>query len=706
MPNQIVNGAPMVIEYGTQDLSTRQLPREPEFIPQHLPKFFTFAQKGDLKPQLVSGAELARVFGQETFNLRGKYATHATPFIHAMVANANAVMLQRVVPADIGPESTIIAWLDVLPTQVDLYERNVDGSIKTTVLGDPIITGQADGFKVKWVVSNHADAIAIQSFGQLAIKPGDQTDPTTNVQSQRFPIFELKASSLGASGSLSGVRLWAPTTKTVQAMPTKLMNQEKAYPYFISMIRKTDAQSTAKQVETLFGEQKLMVSFKPETTDPLTTKRVYIGETLINSYQNLTDLRYPKQFGDFGAVHVYDDNLDTLLTQFQAAEVPYLTPDSDFSADEADKHLFNVVSGMNSEGVVYHSFVFVDSVNTVRFSEYTNVFANGGSDGTMTDAVYAQLVKEAMEVYLDPNDEVQEIAVNVESVIYDSGFPLDTKYALCGFIGLRKDTFVHLSTFESGERILEPSEEHSLAIALRTRLQMYPESDYFGTPVMRGMITGRSGKIRDSLYYKETPLTYEVAIKSARYMGSSNGIWKNGSNFDGAPGHIVNSMTDISITWVPASVRNRNWDVGLNWVQAYDRRSFFFPAFKTVYSDDTSVLNSYTVAMAIAQLNKVAHAAWREFSGVDHLTNAQLAEKVDAFVARRVKDRFDGRYVIQPMTQFTDMDILRGFSWTLPIRIFANNMKTVMTTYVQAFRMEDLEAQNSSQSGSITQTTI
>jgi hypothetical protein len=318
------------------------------------------------------------------------------------------------------------------------------------------------------------------------------------------------------------------------------------------------------------------------------------------------------------------------------------------------------------------------------------VFAAGGSDGTMTQASFDQLVREEMEAYLDPNNPVQELAVNVESIIYDTGFSLATKYALLGFIGVRKDTFVNLSTYEAGTRILEPSEEHSIAIALRTRAQMYPESDHFGTPVMRTMIMGRSGKIRDSLYTAEVPLTYEVAIKSARYMGASNGAWKNGAHFGGAPGSVLDFMTDISITWVPASVRNRNWDVGLNWVQSFDRRSYFFPALKTVYDDDTSVLNSYTVALAIGQLNKIAHSAWRQFSGSDHLSNAVLAQDVDNFIQARVKDKFDGRYVIKPQTQFTDMDLLRGFSWTLPIKIYANNLRSVMTTYTQAFRMEDL----------------
>ena len=47
---------------------------------------------------------------------------------------------------------------------------------------------------------------------------------------------------------------------------------------------------------------------------------------------------------------------------------------------------------------------------------------------------------------------------------------------------------------------------------------MFPESDYFGTPVMRGMIMGRSGLLRNSTYIKPLPLSYDIAIKSAKYM--------------------------------------------------------------------------------------------------------------------------------------------------------------------------------------------
>jgi len=689
MANQIVNAAPMVIDYGTQDLSTRLLPREPEFIPQHLPKFYLFTQKGPTTPQLVVGAERDRVFGTESFNLRGKFANHATVFANLANAEGNSCMLQRLIPDDAGPEANMVVYLDVLPTIVDMYERNADGSIKLNALGDPIIIGTTDGYKVKWVMQYRDTVADMQDFGTATILPGDQVDPLTSTQSQRYPIFEMKTSSQGEYGNTCGIRFWAPTIKTVSAMPTKMMNAHAAYPYFISVIRRPDAISSPKVIETLFGEQKLMVTLKKDVIDPLTDKQLYFGDIFVDSYQNLKDLRYPKLFGDFGDLVIYNDNIELLLEQFHSAEVPHINSFSDFTSNSEDKHLFNFLTGVSSANVPYHSFVFVDSASTVRFSEYTNVYAAGGSDGTINDETHALLVKNEVMRYLDPNDEVMELAVNVESIIYDSGFPLETKYALCSFIAERKDTFVVLSTHDVNDRVLTASEEHSLAIALRTRLQMYPESDYFGTPVMRGMIMGRCGKLRNSQYSKFLPLSAEVLIKSAKYMGAGHGRWKNGFHFDGAPGSVVDYMYDISITWVPCSVRNRNWDVGLNWVQSYDRRSYFFPALKTIYDNDTSVLNSYFTAMAICQLNKVAHSAWREFTGVSHLTNAQLAERVNDFVIMRTQNRFDERFIIVPDTFFTDMDLLRGYSWTLPIKIYAPNMKTVMTTYVQAYRIED-----------------
>lgn len=178
-------------------------------------------------------------------------------------------------------------------------------------------------------------------------------------------------------------------------------------------------------------------------------------------------------------------------------------------------------------------------------------------------------------------------------------------------------------------------------------------------------------------------------MKAARYMGASDGKWKSGYNFDGAPGSIVENFTNINVTYTSATVRNKDWDAGLNWAQRYDRNSVFIPALKTVYTDDTSVLNSFFTAMIICELNKICQRAQRKFSGVSNLSHAQLAQRVDEFITEAVSGKFDGRATIEPTTYFTDADIARGYSWTTAVKVFAPNMSTVMTSIIQSYRLED-----------------
>lgn len=722
MANQIVNAAPMVIDYGTQDLSTRQLPREPDLVPQHLPKFYLFTRKGPSTPQLVVGNQRNTIFGSETWDLRTKYSNHSTVFANAVNAEGNACMIQRLIPTDAGPEANVCLFIDILPAYIDEYARDSKGYYLRTEEGMLRPTGKTiKGYRVKWTVGNYSSVTAINDpmsgFGQRSTSRGNQRcaladswatpdAPTdTEIYSTRYPIFEIKASSKGEHGNLSGIRLWAPTTKTIATMPTKLMQNDLVYPYFLQVIRKPDSKSTGKISPTIFNDRRIMLTFKKEVVDPTTGSRLNFEETFLDHYQNVADVRYPIEYGDFGDIRVYDDNVDRVLSKLLSAEMPHLDEESDFRYgktmvyEDNQKHLYNFVSLQDSNAVPYRAAVFVDGPDSVRLSDQYTAYAKGGSDGTMDDDIHDQLVYEHVLDYADPKNELQDIAYHVESVMYDTGFTMRTKQAMASFIAERKDTFIIYTTHSynspvmSGPGVTEEDaaeSEFSIARGLRQFIDTYPESDYFGTEVMRAMIIGRTGRYRNTIYPHRLPLTLEVAIKSAKYMGAGNGIWKNGKHFDGAPGSILDSMYDFNIKWVPTSVRNRNWDIGLNWVQRYDRKSFFFPALKTVYDDDTSVLNSYFTAIAICQLNKVAHAAWREFSGVSHLSNAQLAERVNDFVLARVKGRFDNRFVIKPDTFFSDMDVLRGFSWTLPIKIYAQNMKTVMISYVQAYRSSDI----------------
>ena len=58
---------------------------------------------------------------------------------------------------------------------------------------------------------------------------------------------------------------------------------------------------------------------------------------------------------------------------------------------------------------------------------------------------------------------------------------------LLKIIAIRKDTFCVLAVHDVDGVTLTPAQESSLALALRTRAQTYPESEYYGTGVMRAM---------------------------------------------------------------------------------------------------------------------------------------------------------------------------------------------------------------------------
>lgn len=684
------NAAPNVQDRGIHDGSIVQVARAPRPLPQHLPKYYLFCQKGRAEEELLVGVERDNVYGTATFTDGSPYFNHGTIFANGTNAQGNAGMYKRLIPADAGPKSNITLWLDVLETRVDLYERLPDGSIKTNTLGDPIVVGTTPGYKVKWVATSASTHQAAASFGIQTQTVGDQFDPTTMKQSIRYPIFDFVVDSQGEYGNNLGIRMWSPRAELNQ-VPFKMMNQNKAFPYLFSIIERESNLTSPVNKPTLFGEQSITVTLKPNSIDPITLQNLYIENRVVPMYGNTTDPRYAIQYPPFGQFHIYQKNVDLVLAQFFAAEVPFIDEHSDFTADPEDAGLFNIITGVTTTGVPYHSFIFVNSPESITFSQFTDVLAAGGSDGTMTNEVYNAMVAQEIRRYRNRDDSVMQVAYHVESIFYDSGFDVDTKMELTSFISQRHDTFLVLGTHQWGERKLTLSEEHSLAVALRARVQNYPESDYYGTPTVRCMIMGCSGVIRNTVY--RVPATYEVAIKFARYMGASNGRWNGAFSPEGDPGSIVGELTDINETFVNESLRTRFWDVGLNWIGRFDREQYYIPAYKTVYPYDTSVLTSVLTTFACCTLNKIGHACHRTFVGRSDLTDLQLTERVDDYVRNAVKDKFDGRFIIIPEANITALDEQQGFSWTLPIKIGANGMKTVQTLSVQADRRKRLEVE-------------
>ena len=686
MTNIVVNGAPHVVDLYTKDSSEVLASRELEAIPQHLPKIYMYAERGTESEWLGAGSERETQYGVSTFDERSKYYTHTTCLSNVVNARGNACMYKRIIPDDAGPASNYTLWLDVLETQVDLYERNQDGSIKTNQ-GQPIVINTAPGFKYKVVKTSTDDkAIAEQTFGLKTQTAGELVDPKDpSKRSTRYPILEKKASSRGAWGNTVGSRIWGLDSR-IDSIPQKLVSVEKTFPYMMQLVERDTRLNSTKVSQTVLGDNSILFSLKPHTVDPSTDKDLYLGDTYSASY-NQTDSRYPVQEASLSRMAIYQKNIDILLTKFHAAEVPFIDNlHHDFTANPDDKYLFNLLSGTTLSGYVYNTYVPVEA--GINLNRYESVFAAGGSDGTLSNDKFEAAVTTEVRRYSDDFDELQDKAYHVESHLYDSGFSFNVKLELAAFISLRGDTFLTLGTFQEGRGTFDNSEELSIAQALKSRLSNLPESTYFRTGVLRAGLYGGDCVIRGSRTKKRVSTVVEVAHKRAGYMGAANGRWKTGSQYDqGTPGSMTEITTDHSRLWVPVKVRYRFWDAGLNWWARYDRSQVFCPAFKTVFENETSVLTGDTVAMAIIQLNKINDRSWRAHSGTVGQSDTVFVQRVNQFLADAVRDRFDNRFPMEPNVMVTESDRARGsISWTSCIKLYADPMRTVAINYIETFR--------------------
>lgn len=689
----IVNGAPMTIFRGAQDLSTVAQVVEPEARPTHLAKVYLYTRSGPLTPQLVVGASRENIFHADSFDVRKKWANHATILANILNSQGNITQIQRLKPKDAGPNATIRLSLDLLAKQIPLYRRGTDGQYLLDDDGQRIPTGTTiAGYSAKWVLDKVTTANdGTDDFGTGAQKPGDQTDASTQTQSVRYPIMDLRNSFFGSDGNNKGVRLWTAHVDSSNPLDSRLLTQAMVYPFRIACISRDDDLSTPEVVQTTTTEQFVDVTFKPETLDRNTDTMIYIGDRFLSSYQDFDTVGQPPVYGPFGELHVYDANVKSILDLVYAAEFA-AGGAADFDGADGEEYRFNLINGWDSQGRPYDSYLLdTSSGNALRLTEAANIYASGGSDGTMNDTLFAELVSEAVSDYANANSNLMDTVMNPESAIYDSGFPLQTKYDLMKFMAVRKDTACFIGTHDVLGKELSVSEEYSLAIALRTRMQNYPESEYFGTSNCRGAIIGRSGKLLQSQYTKRLPLTLDLAHKQAIYMGAANGKWKPGFAYDVPPYNQVTLFKDINITFTPSSVRNKEWATGLVTVLNFQRGTAFFPAFKTVYDKDDSVLNSIITMMGLVELEKIGEHVWREFSGRSDLTNSQLKERVENRVLELVQGKFDERFTIVPEVYFTEADIARGYSWSLRINLYAANMKTVQVLEIAARRKTDTE---------------
>jgi hypothetical protein len=677
-------------------------------IPTHVPKFYDLFQKGMAgKSQLVDGARMVAHYGADSFTSTSKFYNNNKLFMSALGGAGNgAFMIHRLMPADVTGISNMTVYIDILQDSIPLYKRNIDGSVVKDENGDPVEDDGSPitGYRVKLI--KEIDTVAVDgNFGEKTIKTGTMTDADGN-PSTMYPIRETFGKYFGEAYNNIGTAISLPSVSDIN---TDFIEATKTLPYELHVYNKIDGVDTI--FKDLFGSVKNSFVYKPQVTDPVTSLSLGINDAY-GYWSNETNNQLPLRYADLQDIYVYTDNLETVLNKLVESEQAYIGADIttndgtvvntsewfDFitNAELSDQTwLLNPFNCYSTSRVPYFGSVIDESVVTLadnqeEVMDIYNVpmYLGNGDDGTVNEKTLETMTGIELDKYLDENSEVMDSAVNVENIMYDTGFSLDLKNKLVNFISVRKNTFIMLSTRQNIDAV--PNDlvtDRAIAINLKSRISLAPESVRFGTPAARGMVLMGAGKIINGLNNNYYPLTYELGIKSAAMMGGSK--WKEANIFDKGEDNIINNMYDITPGFIPQGVKPSLWSLGVVWAQPYDIKRMHFPSLQTVYTNDTSVLNNYFAAIALTVISNVAGKTWRAYTGVTTLSPDELIDEVEKYAAARL-DVFAGMIKVIPKAIITDFDSQSGYSWTLQFRMGANVSRTVMQTYTIALRMEDL----------------
>lgn len=766
----IYTSTPRAMLLGVKDESIREVPLEDIVLPAHLPWVMTFAEQGDGFPHMLMSSGAVRMYGSDTFDISGKYATHQTALINVFMANANPMMLQRIIPE--GAKTSILRLsVEIIPTMIPDYERSeTDGSIvyefneydervpkvKEMIAGnrvvyhttvapwkteDPVKTAAAIAVGGGTIVRNYRSGDTLSSTGE---KLGE-LEPTISAKvptSTLYPVMDVLVSSAGSFGDRKGIRLMLPTTKGSNPLDYNTFRESRAYLPRLGLVTKDPKDGNYVNIPTTGGDTFIDVSFKEGVRTERAKVPLYIADRLIEDYEIATESQ-PHIPGPYSKVHVYHNELAEALgvlingTDGSSTAIAGIKGESGFNdiaaewqrlpINDASAQRLNFLGGYDETGAPYFAFETSKSAlfGGVALGNETYIFPEGGEDGLPLMAtgeinelakyeMYDNAVRKEAENFGNGEVKFLNTAKYPISALWDTGFSMDTKKAMLTPIGLRKDFGVVLATHSVGDFFNETTEttpgkyvtkrvyqwvddndiasETSIAGVLRTHASLYPESEVYGTPVCRAIIVGQSGRLINSSYTRRLPLTIEYGNKVSRFMGAADGFWNPARAYDQKGQNIIEIMRDVNLTWREENVANQQWANGLVYAEDYDMRRMFFPAIRTVYNNETSVLNSSITMWAIITIEREAHNSWRDLVGNAKFSPAKFLQESDRILTERLAKRFDDRFIIEVETYYTESDTVRGYSWSCNIHIYAPNMKTVGQYTVVAHRIEDYQA--------------
>lgn len=590
-----------------------------EELPSLLPIFFMRAQQGPTGvPVYVSGSNAATTkFGDGTFDSSTKYYSREALFLNGLFARQGAFIV-RMASSD-AKYGSVVLEVKVKKTQVKQYERDVNGQfVLDEETGDKLplrneATGEQltePGLELTWNIRPLAlDKDHPESVTNLK--------PTTYGEGENaytvYPILAVKADSVGAFANDIGIKLFADIDNVDDTLATNL----GSFPYSFGIVKKTYGQDTVSAILSSWNNQFETFVAKPNQIDSRVERSVSFDEVIEDNYRDLPF-----------SVQLYSENIATIGAMIQEVE-----PDD---TTLTDPYLVNIFEPYNIEDVPMPHVVLGE--DSVRLNSDRICYLQGGADGQIDDEAIEALTRQYLNDLVYPA--IRDQARYPFSAIFDTGVSLETKEAFIKFLGVRDDFRLYLSTQNANlGRYNTQAEDYSSGSALFAKCLLQPESSVKGTECCRADIYQQSGKLADSTYRGIVPFTYDIMLKKSRYASTGT--------ISGQPAGLPNSEVNVfkEWNWTPSDpdLKQKSWDSGLNYAQHYDMTGIHWPAMRTVYRYDTSVLSNSLFADVVTYIKHLARYNWSRYVGVE-APFATIKANAEESLANDINGLLAGRY--------------------------------------------------------------
>src|SRR5574344_2061739 len=248
-----------------------------------------------------------------------------------------------------------------------------------------------------------------------------------------------------------------------------------------------------------------------------------------------------------------------------------------------------------------------------------------GDDGDIDDATIEELTIQYLRDL--PYPEILDQPRYPFTHIIDTGVAIDTKYGFMQFLGVHDAFKLVLATQDANMgRFNTKAEDLSMGSALYAKCLLQPESTVKGTECCRAEIYQQAGYLADSTYRGIIPSTYDIMIKKSRYLSTQSVTGQAA----GLPNAAITVFKEWNWTPCDSDHKQKSWDSGLNYFQYYDMTSVHWPAMRTVYRYDTSVLSNALFTDVVVYTKHLARYNWSRFAGVEIEFNILAARAANA----------------------------------------------------------------------------